>query len=131
MVDSFSHAQTMHERLAEMKQPIITSLQTPPKVTFPPTLEMAAKKGGKDMDVALKRDQEMAAVMLESDQPDFDFRLSMLPAWARKMAMSRPSVAPHADLRRVHSAESVNATEPPISRSVEGRWAEVNYHRKC
>lgn len=87
--------------------------------------------GNESVTLKKKKDQEMAEqIMLESDQPDFDFRLSMLPAWARKMAMSRPSVMPQADLRRVHSVDSITTEAPSTSRSVEGRWAEVNSCRK-
>ena len=108
----------MHERLAEIHQHDLHS---------PHSLQEVDRKR-EDEGIALKRDQEKEAeqIVTLEDQPDFDFRLSMLPVWARKMAMSRPSVVPQADLLRVHSVESVTTDSPSNPRSVEGRWAEVN-----
>ena len=60
------------------------------------------------------------AGIVEPMQPDFDFRLSMLPVWARKVAMSRPSVAQQAG-----SNSSATPMTTSSSRTAEGKWAEV------
>lgn len=111
----------MHERLTEISQ-------TVPLLLMPQKAEQTAATEETDVDsVAENLDSvddvltEQEMLMLESEQPDFDFRLSMLPVWARKAAMSRPSVAQEEaskGLQRVHSAESG-------IRTVEGKWAEV------
>jgi hypothetical protein len=107
----------MHERLAEINQPV-------PLPLTPQQAEVAMDKvdgevSKLDMGGGVLTEQEM--LLMESEQPDFDFRLSMLPPWARKVAMSRPSVAQQASkgLQRVHSAES------GIKINAEGKWAEV------
>ncbi len=120
----------MHERLAEISQSLpnanvnILTQQQKLMHTVPGAAEEAdvVASEASNVDTAdMLTEQEM--LMLESEQPDFDFRLSMLPTWARKAAMSRPSMAQHAaarDLKRVHSAESAIS-----SRTAEGKWAEV------
>lgn len=125
----------MHERLAEIRQAMTTSSSLPTtqklggrgeeEVDVGGSLEGAASSNPLDSAKVLT-EQEM--LMMEAEQPDFDFRLSMLPAWARKVALSRPSVAQQQqqqqaskDLKRVHSAES-----GVPSRLAEGKWAEVN-----
>lgn len=77
-------------------------------------------------DEKLLNDEQDVMMMMGSEQPDFDFRLSMLPTWAQKAAMSRPSVAQQASkgLQRVHSAESG-------IRMAEGKWAEVCVILSC
>lgn len=111
----------MHERLAEINHQPLPLLLTPQKMV--PTAVVEERDGESvvsklDVMDGVLTEQEM--LMLESEQPDFDFRLSLLPVWARKAAMSRPSVAQQASkgLQRVHSAESG-------IRMAEGKWAEV------
>lgn len=109
----------MHERLAEINQPVPFLLAPQPAQTA-----MEERDGSESLvsklDVMDDVLTEQEMLMMESEQPDFDFRLSMLPVWARKAAMSRPSVAQQASkgLQRVHSAESG-------MRTAEGKWAEV------
>lgn len=110
----------MHERLAEINQPIPYSIT-------PQQAQTAMEERDCSDSVVSKLDMmddvltEQEILMMESEQPDFDFRLSMLPIWARKAAMSRPSVAQQASkgVQRVHSAESG-------IRTAEGKWAEVS-----
>ena len=118
--------QAMHERLAEITQTSIprfpTSQQGQGSTTDIDGSESEASKH-EGMDNVLT---EQDVMMMGSEQPDFDFRLSMLPTWARKAAMSRPSMAQEASkgLQRVHSAESG-------IRMAEGKWAEVGVILVC
>ena len=61
---------------------------------------------------------EVQSVPDPTDQADFDFRLSMLPEWAQKAALSRPSVA--------HMAEKVTTKRKDSGPVAGGRWEEVS-----
>lgn len=116
----------MHDRLAEMNQAVPGQ-----RISQKPSLagEEEEVDGGVAMKLdVLTEDQEVMAeqgMLLEPNQPDFDFRLSMLPIWARKAALSRPSVAQHAASRGMHSPVSAGHMASIGSRLAEGRWAEV------
>ena len=56
------------------------------------------------------------------EQTDFDFRLSMLPEWAQKAALSRPSVA----LSSAGKTSNQQKDNQPQARGAEGRWEEVS-----
>jgi len=55
------------------------------------------------------------------EQGDFDFRLSMLPEWAQKAALSRPSVALAS--KKISSQKKDNQ---PQAKGAAGRWEEVS-----
>lgn len=114
----------MHERLAEMRQSGSVQETSQPDGPSPVAIEVLVEETeeevGLKQEVAVEEqgEPEEALAELEPNQPDFDFRLSMLPVWARKAALSRPSVAQHA--KSMHT-DSTSAT----SKTAEGRWAEV------
>lgn len=116
----------MHDRLAEIEQPVPGQ-----RISQKPSL--AAEEEEVDEGMAMKldvmtEDQELLVeeeVLLEPTQPDFDFRLSMLPVWARKAALSRQSVAQHAASKGMRSLDSAPPVASIGSRIAEGRWAEV------
>lgn len=114
--------QSMHERLAEMKQPVLSPLDP-----HRPSQVVAEEDDGLDLsevesvqsNSVTVDDQEATVESKLQNQPDFDFRLSMLPAWAQKAAMSRPSVAGQV------KDFSVNSATDGGTKTVEGKWAEV------
>ncbi len=57
-----------------------------------------------------------------TDQADFDFRLSMLPEWAQKAALSRPSVAHMAASKGGVSSRKDSGL---LSKAAGGKWEEV------
>ena len=61
--------------------------------------------------------------------PDFEIRLSQLPAWAQKQVLSRPSIAAKVSKKSLKkesvASGSSNSNKPPLS--VKGKWAEVGH----
>ena len=130
----------MHERLEEMNCPLPRG-----GMTSTEGVDMGADMGadmGLNPDMLALDDQEggmmaMGAPMMEEEeeegeedmeQPDFEFKLSMLPVWAQKAALSRPSVAQQAaaaSFSKEFSSGSGGTIPSVGSRVAEGKWAEV------
>ncbi len=64
----------------------------------------------------------------EAGKPDFDFRLSMLPPWAQRAALSRPSMAEVGPRQMMVSDDSETAQR---GKTAEGKWAEVSQNSHC
>ena len=111
------YIQNMHDRLAELNQPV-----PDPRISHKSTL---AEEEEVDSSMVMGEEQDMMpdqSGLLEPIHPDFDFRLSMLPIWARKVALSRPSVAQQAGSKSIMGSAHVTSVS---SRMAEGRWKEV------
>ena len=63
------------------------------------------------------------------NQAKFNFRLSVLPMWAQKAALSRPSVAQQASARHQHRTVS-EKNENISSKMADGKWESVS-ERVC
>ena len=119
----------MHERLEEMSCPLPRNIYTPTSVEGVDSgmQDMLCMGGEQDVPRGLTEGGGGGAAMVMEDdmmldQPDFDFQLSMLPVWAQKAALSRPSVAQQAAASKEYSG----GTAPAVgSRLAEGKWAEV------
>ncbi len=123
----FYKFQTMHERLEEMNCPL-------PKDSS--SAEGVDSDVGLNPDIMAMGDQEMGMgegpgmmITMEGgdlEQPDFDFQLNMLPVWAQKAALSRPSVAQQAAASKELLSSDSAGTIPSVSSKIaEGKWAEV------
>ena len=58
----------------------------------------------------------------EPQAASFEFRLSTLPVWAQKVAMSRPSMAEQLERGSGHKKTPSDLAPP---KKAEGKWAEV------
>ena len=127
----------MHERLEEINCPLPRNVYTPTSVEgLDSDMQDVLGMGGGEQDVpgglteGGGEEGGAAMMMMEDDmmldQPDFDFQLNMLPVWAQKAALSRPSVAQQAASSKEHlSSDSSGTTHSVGSRMAEGKWAEV------